>query len=88
MFGIGYEENYTVIHDGAKETEPFIFLYACGQTKQGGYVSGLVIAKEPKASTSSRTRIDAVAQKAGFEPSDWCNVDNSCSKSESTAFIV
>jgi len=78
MFGIGYEEDYTVIHDGSKEREPFMFLYACGQTKQGLYVSGLVLAKQPKASKSLRARIDAVAKQAGFEPSDWCDVDNSC----------
>merc|ERR1719401_1174246 len=33
MFGVGYREKYTVVHDGSAESEPFMFLYACGATK-------------------------------------------------------
>ncbi|CAK0852566.1 unnamed protein product [Prorocentrum cordatum] len=78
MFGLGYKEQYTVIHDGSAEAEPFLFLYACGETKQGTYTSGLVLAKDPANSKSLRARIDQVATGAGFEPSDWCAVDNTC----------
>jgi len=88
MFGIGYEENYTVVHDGSKEDEPFLFLYACGQTKQGEYVSGLVLAKEPKITTSLRAKIDKVAQDNGFKPTDWCNVDNSCAQADAVNIVV
>merc|ERR1712238_638427 len=34
MFGLGYREQYTVVHDGAAEAEPFLVFYACGETKQ------------------------------------------------------
>jgi hypothetical protein len=78
MFGLGYNEKYTVVHDGATESEPFLFLYACGATKQGVYVSGLVLAKVATLSKSLRARIDQVATDAGFQPSDWCTIDNTC----------
>lgn len=79
MFGIGYEENYTVVHDGSAEREPFMFLYACGATKQGQYVSGLVLAKQPTVSATLRARIARVATAAGFDDAEWCDVDNTCS---------
>jgi len=88
MFGIGYKEDYTVVHDGSKEAEPFVFLYACGATKQGEYVSGLVLAKDPTPSATLRAKIDKVAKDAGFVPSEWCNVDNSCFKNEPAAAII
>lgn len=78
MFGLGYKEQYTVIHDGSAEAEPFLFLYACGETKQGVYTSGLVLAQVPTSSKSLRARIDKVATAAGYEPSEWCDVDNTC----------
>lgn len=78
MFGIGYQERYTVVHDGSREAEPFIFFYACGKTKQGEYVSGLVLAKTPTVSASLKARIAKVAQEHGFDDGEWCDVDNSC----------
>jgi len=87
MFGIGYQEKYTVVHDGSGEAEPFMFLYACGETKQGQYVSGLVLAKTPTVSPKLKARIAQVAVQHGFVDSEWCDVDNSC-MAEQTDIII
>mmetsp|Transcript_97673 Transcript_97673/g.173996 ORF Transcript_97673/g.173996 Transcript_97673/m.173996 type:complete len:534 (-) Transcript_97673:28-1629(-) len=83
MFGVGYQENYTVIHDGSQSVEPFMILYACGRTKQGDYVSGLILAKTPMVSTSLQHVISKYLEANGFDTHDWCDVDNSCSKEAS-----
>jgi hypothetical protein len=40
MLGLSYVENFTMVHDGRHETEPFMFMYGCGATKQGKYTTG------------------------------------------------
>eukprot|EP01062_Namystynia_karyoxenos_P038567 TRINITY_DN27_c0_g1_i2.p1 TRINITY_DN27_c0_g1~~TRINITY_DN27_c0_g1_i2.p1 ORF type:complete len:672 (+),score=268.69 TRINITY_DN27_c0_g1_i2:70-2085(+) len=79
MYGLSYQENFTVVHDGTAEKEPFAFFYGCGETKQGAYVTGFVIARTPTASPTLKARIADVATKNGFDPAQWCDVDNSCS---------
>lgn len=78
MLGLSYLENFTVVHDGSAESEPFMFLYGCGGTKQGAYVTGFVLAKNNTVSSTLRARIDAVAVANGFDTKNWCDVDNSC----------
>jgi len=78
MLGLSYLENFTVVHDGTAEPEPFVFLYGCGGTKQGSYVTGFVLGKTPTASQALKTRIDSVAVANGFDPKAWCTVDNTC----------
>jgi NAD(P)-dependent dehydrogenase (short-subunit alcohol dehydrogenase family) len=78
MLGLGYVENFTVVHDGRHEQEPYLFLYGCGATKQGAYTTGFAIAQTPTASDALAAKILAVAAKAGFNTSDFCVVDNSC----------
>jgi retinol dehydrogenase-12 len=82
MYGLSYLENFTVVHDGTAEAEPFIFLYGCGGTKQGTYVTGFVLGKTPTASSTLQARIDQVAVANGFGTKQWCKVDNSCSKTQ------
>jgi hypothetical protein len=90
MYGLSYLENFTVVHDGTSESEPFLFLYGCGSTIQGAYVIGFVMAKTPTASPSLAKRIADIAKNSGFDEGDaWCEVDNSCAQSEiSNAPIV
>jgi hypothetical protein len=79
MYGLSYLENFTIVHDGSQEAEPFLFLYGCGSTIQGAYVTGFVMAKTPKASPTLVARIEEVAKHNGFDDQDaWCEVDNSC----------
>lgn len=79
MYGVSYLENFTIVHDGSQEAEPFLFLYGCGSTIQGSYVTGFVMAKAPTASPSLKARIEQVAKDNGFNDQDsWCVVDNSC----------
>jgi hypothetical protein len=81
MYGLSYLENFTIVHDGTQEAEPFIFLYGCGSTKQGAYVTGFVMGKQPVATASLQKRIKEVAHENGFDDTDsWCVVDNSCAK--------
>eukprot|EP00929_Paragymnodinium_shiwhaense_P119436 TRINITY_DN91334_c0_g1_i1.p1 TRINITY_DN91334_c0_g1~~TRINITY_DN91334_c0_g1_i1.p1 ORF type:complete len:671 (+),score=117.63 TRINITY_DN91334_c0_g1_i1:61-2073(+) len=91
MYGLSYLENFTIVHDGTQEKEPFVFLYGCGSTKQGAYVTGFVMGKQPVASAALTKRIAEVAKKNGFDdPDSWCTVDNSCvhSKPQSLEFII
>jgi len=87
MFGLGYSENWTVMHDGSKFSEPFIVFYACGVTKQGEYVSGLIIAKTPSISTALQRKIADILSTNGFDPSDWCDIDNSCKTSPASLIV-
>jgi len=81
MYGLSYLENFTIVHDGTQEAEPFVFLYGCGSTKQGAYVTGFVMGKQPTATASLSKRIDEVAKQNGFDDTDsWCIVDNSCTQ--------
>jgi hypothetical protein len=81
MYGLSYLENFTIVHDGTAEKEPFIFLYGCGSTKQGAYVTGFVMGKQPVMSPSLQKRVADVAAQNGFDdfetPGAWCTVDNS-----------
>jgi len=78
MYGLSYLENFTVVHDGSAEKEPFFVLYGCGSTKQGAYVTGFAFAKTPTASASLKTRLAEVISQNGFGSDTWCEVDNSC----------
>lgn len=78
MFGLGYKENYTVVHDGSQTSEPFLVLYACGETRQGQYVSGLVLARQRTVSSALQRNISQILVANGFEADDWCDVDNAC----------
>jgi len=85
MYGVSYLENFTIVHDGSDEAEPFLFLYGCGSTIQGAYVTGFVLAKSPVASPALQAKIAQVARQNGFEYFDrnmgqdaWCDVDNTC----------
>jgi len=89
MYGLSYLENFTIVHDGTSESEPFLFFYGCGSTIQGAYVTGFVMAKTPVASPTLKSRIAEVAHKSGFNDQDsWCEVDNSCQLSESFVTFV
>ena len=89
MYGLSYLENFTVVHDGTQEAEPFLFLYGCGSTIQGAYVTGFVMAKTPVASATLKARIFDVAKLNGFDDEDdWCTVDNSCPPLNHTQFII
>lgn len=79
MYGLSYLENFTIVHDGTQEKEPFFFLYGCGSTIQGGYVTGFVMAKMPHATPTLSERIAQIAKQNGFDENDaWCEVDNTC----------
>jgi len=80
MLGLSYQENFTVVHDGTQEAEPFLFLYGCGESLQGAYTTGLVLATVPEVSATLQARIGSVASANGFDAKDWCEVDNSCAK--------
>jgi hypothetical protein len=88
MFGIGYKENYTVVHDGSADTEPFMVLYACGATKQGDYVSGLILAKTPSISAALQDKLAKILTASGFDAADWCDVDNSCAKPSEVSLMI
>jgi len=89
MYGLSYLENFTILHDGSGESEPFLFFYGCGSTIQGAYVTGFVMAKTPGASPQLKSRIAEVARKNGFNAQDsWCEVDNTCQLSELADWIV
>jgi len=89
MYGLSYLENFTVVHDGSQEPEPFVFLYGCGGTVQGTYVTGFVLAKTPVATPTLDARIEAVAKKNGFGYDGvWCEVDNSCAAAPHSKFLV
>jgi len=76
-----FHENYTVLHDGTQESEPFVLFYVCGATIQGAYPAGLAFAKNPVASPALKKRISDVLVQNGFRDEDWCDVDNSCASS-------
>mmetsp|Transcript_11236 Transcript_11236/g.39854 ORF Transcript_11236/g.39854 Transcript_11236/m.39854 type:complete len:554 (-) Transcript_11236:143-1804(-) len=88
MFGIGYKEKYTVVHDGSSDSEPFLVLYACGVTKQGEYVSGLVLAKTPTISAALQDKVANILTASGFDAADWCDVDNSCAEPSEVSLII
>lgn len=93
MYGLSYLENFTIVHDGTQEREPFIFLYGCGSTKQGRYVTAFVMGKKPTASVTLERRTSQVAAQNGFDdyqtPGVWCVVDNSCPTAQpSTQLII
>lgn len=88
MYGLTYYENYTVVHDGTQEVEPFVLFYVCGKTMQGAYPAGLAFGKMPTASMSLKARIADVLAQNGFRDEDWCDVDNSCSDDAERALIV
>merc|ERR1712087_398468 len=93
MYGVSYLENFTVVHDGSSEAEPFMFLYGCGSTIQGAYVTGFVMAKTPVASPALKIRIAGIAKQNGFGDDEWCEVDNTCPpldshKTSSVQFFV
>lgn len=78
MYGLGYLENFTVVHDGSGEADPFLVLYGCGETKQGVYVTGFALSKSRNVTPSLKTRLAQVQQASGFKPEAWCDIDNSC----------
>lgn len=92
MYGLSYLENFTIVHDGTAEAEPFIFLYGCGSTKQGTYVTGFVMGKQPVVSPTLQKRLAAVAAENGFDdfetPGAWCTVDNSAAACKTGQEIV
>lgn len=75
-------ENYTVVHDGSQESEPFVTFYAWGKTESGEYPAGLTIAKTPMASPSLKKRMDEVLEQNGFHGKEWCDVNNTCFQAE------
>lgn len=88
MYGLSYQENFTVVYDGSQEAEPFVFLYGCGGTVQGSYVTGFVLAKTPVASLALNARIEVVAKENGFAyDGNWCEVDNSCAATFSDIMV-
>lgn len=87
MYGLTYYENYTVVHDGTQEAEPFVLFYVCGETMQGTYPAGLAFGKDLTASTALKARIADVLVQNGFRDEDWCDVDNTCAE-EPVALIV
>jgi NAD(P)-dependent dehydrogenase (short-subunit alcohol dehydrogenase family) len=89
MYGLSYLENFTVVHDGTQEAEPFLFLYGCGSTIQGAYVTGFVMAKIPRMTPTLKARIFDVAKQNGFDSEDeWCTVDNTCAPVTQTQFVI
>jgi len=86
MLGLKYVENFTVVHDGRHdESEPFMFLYGCGETKQGAYTTGFAIAQSKTASAALSAKILAVAAANGFATDQWCVVDNNCTTGTATS---
>eukprot|EP00937_MAST-01D_sp_MAST-1D-sp2_P006234 g6234.t1 len=78
MLGLHYQENFTVVHDGRHEVEPFMLLYGCGTTKSGAYTTGFALAQTRVASAALSARIAAVGAASGFGPDEWCIVNNTC----------
>jgi hypothetical protein len=85
MFGLSYLENFTVVHDGSAEDEPFFLFYGCGSTKQGAYVTGFALAKKPEASPKLKAKIAQLSMAHGIN-GPWCDVDNSCASSRQDGF--
>jgi hypothetical protein len=78
MLGLRYVENFTILHDGRHEAEPFLFMYGCGATKQGAYTTGFAIAQAKTASAALDAKIRSIATANGFGADEWCVVNNTC----------
>ena len=78
MLGLRYLENFTILHDGRHEEEPFLFMYGCGATKQGRYTTAFALGRAKVASAALDAKISAVAAANGFKASEWCVVNNTC----------
>jgi len=78
MFGLSYWEPYTLVKDGSREAEPFLFFYVCGGTLQGNYTTAFALAKTPYLTPSLHTRLSGVVTSIGLQEKDFCIVNNSC----------
>jgi FtsP/CotA-like multicopper oxidase with cupredoxin domain len=76
MFGLTFEENYTVVTNGLREKEPYLFFYVCGQTLQGNYTTAFVLATKPTMINSSSLRQNV--ERIGLKWKDFCVVNNTC----------
>lgn len=89
QYGLSYLENFTMLHDGTQEAEPFLFLYGCGSTIQGAYITGFVMSKNKVPSATLKARIFDIAKQNGFDDeSEWCTVDNSCPPLNHTTQLI
>jgi hypothetical protein len=82
MFGLTFQENYTVVHDGSHEAEPFVVFYVWGETLSGAYPTAFTIGRIPTASMSLKKRMAEVLAQNGFATREWLDVDNSCYEPE------
>jgi hypothetical protein len=85
MFGLTFWENWYVIGANDRSEDPFRIVYYTGKTLQNKYEGAFVYARKPELPASAMPHIYKLAREAGFEPTDFCAIDNKCFNTQDTA---
>lgn len=85
MFGLTFWENWYVIGANDRSEDPFRIVYYTGKTLQNKYEGAFVYARKPELPASAMPHIYKIAREAGFEPTDFCAIDNKCFNTQETA---
>jgi len=80
MFGLSFWENWYLIGQNAKSEPEFKFVYYTGRTVQNTYDGAFVYARTPEVPRQALPSIYKLAEEAGFDPSTFCKVKNSCGR--------
>jgi len=78
MFGLTFWENWYLIGENQRSEPQFKFVYYTGKTLQNRYDGAFVYARKPELPRESLPHIYRIAREAGFEPTDFCAIDNKC----------
>ena len=74
LFGLTFWENWSVVAES--KSNDWKFVYYTGKTTQNLYTGAFVYSRTPTLSPEAVDEVFDVAKKAGWEPTNFCAIDN------------